>query len=144
MCPGVRLHVPVARGEYIVLNNLVMGLLSHIIFLWSYRTAHSLVTNSERTAWWRVLQTVWIRTKRLKYVYLQFDGEKVYLMYFFQGDVSWCQREESKFAGQFLIGVIVTALWLINNPNTMPKILHKTGSEPCQSGRYPVVRVPLL
>lgn len=50
MCPGVQLHVPDVRGEDIVLNNLVMGLLSHNSFLWSYRTAHSLVTNSERTA----------------------------------------------------------------------------------------------
>lgn len=65
-------------------------------------------------------------------------------MYFFQGDVSWCQHEESKFPGQFLIGVIVTALLIINNPNIMPMILHKTGSELCQSGCYPVVRVPLL
>lgn len=65
-------------------------------------------------------------------------------MYFFQGDVSWCQCEESKFPGQFLIDIIVTTLLIINNPNIMPKILHKTGSEPCQSGLYPVVRVPLL
>lgn len=145
MCPGVRLHEPDARGEgFFFLKKLTMGLLSHIIFLWSYRTAHSLVSNSDTTPWWRVLQPVRKRTKRLKYVYLQCDGEKICLMYFFQGDVSRCQREESKFPGQFLIGIIVAALLILNNPNIMPKSLRKTGSKPCQSVRYPVVRVPLL
>lgn len=47
-------------------------------------------------------------------------------MYFFQGNVFWCWRDESKFPGQFLIGVYI-----------FPKILCKTGLEPRQVGCTP-------